>query len=63
MPNVIKCYDIGVKGELYYLVLEYVQGTDLHKVVRDKGPSVIRSGGELHFSGRTRICDTFSRTV
>ena len=37
-PNVIKCYDIGVKGELYYLVLEYVKGTDLHKVVQKKGP-------------------------
>ena len=37
-PNVIKCYDIGVKGELYYLVLEYVKGTDLHKVVSNKGP-------------------------
>lgn len=36
-PNVIKCYDIGVEGKMYYLVMEYVQGRDLHSIVRDKG--------------------------
>ena len=37
-PNVIRCFDIGNKGELYYLVMEYVKGKDLHRIVRDKGP-------------------------
>ncbi len=37
-PNVIRCFDIGVEGKMYYLVMEYVQGRDLHRIVRDKGP-------------------------
>ena len=37
-PNVIRCYDISQSGKLYYLVMEFVNGKDLHKIVQDQGP-------------------------
>jgi serine/threonine-protein kinase len=37
-PNIVAIYDRGSEGGRYYLVLEYVQGGDLHDRVRNKGP-------------------------
>lgn len=36
--NVIKTYDAGVHGDTHYFAMEYVQGTDLRKVVHLSGP-------------------------
>src|SRR5262249_35450755 len=37
-PNIVKVHDIDSDGKLHYLVMEYVEGTSLHDVVRKKGP-------------------------
>ncbi len=37
-PNVIKCYDVVMENDLSYLVLEYISGQDLYKLVKEKGP-------------------------
>ncbi|MCU0880340.1 MAG: serine/threonine protein kinase [Pirellulaceae bacterium] len=37
-PNLVRAYDAGQDGNTHYLVVEYVPGTDLRKVVRSQGP-------------------------
>lgn len=36
-PNVVRLYDFGKDGRLYYLVLEYVDGPTLQQVIARKG--------------------------
>ncbi len=36
--NLVQAVDAGHDGNVYYLVTEYVPGTDLHKLVRRQGP-------------------------
>ncbi len=37
-PNIVRAYDIDQDGKNHYIVMEYVEGQDLHQLVRDKGP-------------------------
>src|SRR3954447_22520438 len=37
-PNIVSIYDRGVDQGRHYLVLEYVEGGDLHDQVRETGP-------------------------
>ncbi|MBY0526851.1 MAG: serine/threonine protein kinase [Gemmataceae bacterium] len=37
-PNVVHSYDAGVLGSSYFLAMEYVEGTDLQRLVKDQGP-------------------------
>ncbi|KAJ3055245.1 hypothetical protein HK102_011394, partial [Quaeritorhiza haematococci] len=37
-PNIVSIYDRGSDEGRYYLVLEYVQGGDLHDYVQNRGP-------------------------
>jgi serine/threonine protein kinase len=39
-PNLVKCHDIDQDGELHYLVMEYVDGANLHEIVARSGPLV-----------------------
>lgn len=36
-PNIVRAYDAGKMGETYYFAMEYVAGTDLHRLVTQKG--------------------------
>jgi serine/threonine protein kinase len=36
--NLVRAYDAGEDGKVYYLVVEYVPGTDLRKLIRNHGP-------------------------
>jgi serine/threonine protein kinase len=36
--NLVRAYDAGEDGKVYYLVVEYVPGMDLRKLVRNHGP-------------------------
>lgn len=35
-PNLVRAYDAGHDGNVHYLVVEYVEGTDLRKLVREQ---------------------------
>ena len=35
-PNIVRAYDINNEGDTHYLVMEYVQGSDLQRLVRDR---------------------------
>lgn len=37
-PNIVKAYDIDQDGSLHFLVLEYVDGSSLHEIVKKHGP-------------------------
>ncbi len=37
-PNIVNMYDWGREGETYYIVMEYVNGTDLKSIVAQRGP-------------------------
>lgn len=34
-PNIVRAYDIDSQDETHYIVMEYVDGRDLHSIVRD----------------------------
>ena len=36
--NLVRAFDAGTDGNVYYLVTEYVPGTDLRKLIRSRGP-------------------------
>jgi serine/threonine protein kinase len=37
-PNIVRAYDIDNEGNIHYIVMEYVEGPDLHQVVSQNGP-------------------------
>ncbi len=37
-PNVVRAYDIDREGDTHYLVMEFVQGENLQKIVQENGP-------------------------
>ncbi len=36
-PNIVRAYDVDHEGNVHYLVMEYVEGRDLQRMVRDGG--------------------------
>ena len=45
-PNVVSCRAIDSHGGLYYLVMEYVKGRDLQRIIRSDGPMKVRGAIE-----------------
>lgn len=37
-PNVVNIYDVGMEGEDYYIVMEFVDGLTLKEVIQDRAP-------------------------
>lgn len=37
-PNIVRAYDIDNEGDVHYIVMEYVDGQDLHQIVAAQGP-------------------------
>ncbi|MBN1588350.1 MAG: serine/threonine protein kinase, partial [Pirellulales bacterium] len=37
-PNVVRAYDVDCEGKVHYLVMEYVDGSDLQSLVKKNGP-------------------------
>lgn len=37
-PNVVSVYDTGADDGLYFIVMEYVDGTTLREIIREEGP-------------------------
>ncbi len=37
-PNIVRAYDIDQDGDLHFLVMEFVDGANLHDLVKSKGP-------------------------
>ncbi len=43
-PNVVAAYDADESDEIAYLVLEYVEGINLYRLVKDQGPRSLAEG-------------------
>ncbi|TWT67703.1 Serine/threonine-protein kinase PrkC [Posidoniimonas polymericola] len=37
-PNIVRAYDIDSEENVHYIVMEYVDGKDLHQIVAENGP-------------------------
>ena len=37
-PNIIRIYDVSQQDDTHYMVMEYVEGSDLYDIVTDTGP-------------------------
>jgi serine/threonine-protein kinase len=37
-PNIVRAFDIDNDGDTHYIVMEYVQGSDLQNIVKKRGP-------------------------
>jgi len=37
-PNIVNVYDVGEDNGFHFIVMEYVEGTNLKEYIRDKGP-------------------------
>jgi len=46
-PNLVRAYDAGEDGNVQYLVVEYVPGTDLRRLVRSKGKLSINQAANI----------------
>ena len=53
-PNIVRAYDIDNEGNIHYIVMEYVDGQDLHQIVVGAGAARLRHGRRLHRPGRQR---------
>ncbi len=40
-PNIVKAYDLDQDGSLHFLVMEYVDGSSLHEIIKKHGPMEI----------------------
>ncbi len=45
-PNVVHAYDAGPCGNTCFLAMEYVEGTDLNRLVKDRGPLPVAAACE-----------------
>ncbi len=36
--NIVSIYDVGIEGEIYYLVMELVEGNNLKEIIKEQGP-------------------------
>jgi serine/threonine protein kinase len=46
-PNLVRAIDHGHEGNVYYLVTDYVPGTDLRKLVRRQGPLGMSAAAQI----------------
>jgi WD40 repeat protein/serine/threonine protein kinase len=46
-PNIVHAYDAEQAGDSHFLVMEYVEGTTLAKLVQEKGPLPVAEAGEF----------------
>src|SRR5690606_26447804 len=37
-PNIVTVHDVGQDGNTHYIVMEYISGSDLKKLIRSEGP-------------------------
>jgi len=50
-PNIVKAHDFGQEGKIHYLVMEYVDGSDLHQLVEKKGPLPYKTAAKFIAQG------------
>jgi len=52
-PNVVSIYDVGQDGETHFIVMEYVEGSNLNDIIKAQAP--LQPTEAVHIA--TQICD------
>lgn len=52
-PNVVSIYDVGREHDIHYIVMEYVEGTNLNEKIKDHAPLQVEEA--VHIA--IQICD------
>jgi len=52
-PNVVSIYDVGQDGETHFIVMEYVEGSNLNDIIKAQAP--LQASEAVHVA--TQICD------
>ncbi|CAE6939249.1 Protein tyrosine kinase [Vibrio sp. B1FIG11] len=52
-PNIIRVYDFGVDGDIYFLVMEYVDGETLESLIQRSRPDGLRYNAALSILNQT----------
>ncbi|MCL2819134.1 MAG: protein kinase, partial [Actinomycetia bacterium] len=55
-PNIVNIYDWGQEGDYYYIVMEYVRGTDLKTIIKQKGSLTSKQVAEIG----AQVCSALS---
>jgi len=46
-PNLVRAYDAGHDGKVHFLVTEFIDGTDLRRLVRSQGPLSVQQAASV----------------
>ena len=46
-PNIVLAYDLDNDGDVHYIVMEYVDGTDMQQIVKQHGPLDMKFAAEM----------------
>jgi len=52
-PNVVSIYDVGQDGDVHYIIMEYIEGTNLNDKIKQQAPLQIEEA--VHIA--SQICD------
>ncbi|GFN31982.1 Stk1 family PASTA domain-containing Ser/Thr kinase [Paenibacillus xylaniclasticus] len=52
-PNVVSIYDVGQEDEVHYIVMEYVEGSNLNEIIHERAP--LQTEEAVHIAAQ--ICD------
>ncbi len=52
-PNVVSIYDVGQEEDIHYIVMEYIEGTTLNELIKEKAPLQVEEA--VHVA--IQICD------
>lgn len=52
-PNVVSIYDVGQEDEIHYIVMEYIDGSNLNEVIQERAPLQVEEA--VHIA--SQICD------
>jgi serine/threonine protein kinase len=46
-PNITRAFDLDTAGSIHFFVMEYVEGVDLHRKVKQEGPLLVHEAADL----------------
>lgn len=52
-PNIVNMYDVGQDGEVYYIVMEYIDGKTLNEIIQEQAPLSVEKAVDIAIM----ICD------
>lgn len=52
-PNVVSIYDVGQEGDIHYIVMEYIEGTTLNDLIKERAPLQVEEAVRY----AAQICD------